>query len=153
MKIKTSELQGKALDYAVALAEGGGGLWFDTVATWWVKIDGKDRALSNGWSKSQSFCPSTDWAQGGTIIEREDISVFRRNDNWLTDSQGFCTGETAPVWGAVYGPHHDVGACGKVYEIVADVAQLASTPLIAAMRCYVAGKLGNEVEVPDNLLK
>ena len=26
------------------------------------------------------------------------------------------------------------------------------TPLIAAMRCYVALKLGNEVEVPDELL-
>ena len=25
------------------------------------------------------------------------------------------------------------------------------TPLIAAMRCYVASKLGDEVEVPDEL--
>ncbi len=27
-----------------------------------------------------------------------------------------------------------------------------STPLIAAMRCYVASKLGEEVEVPDELI-
>lgn len=26
------------------------------------------------------------------------------------------------------------------------------TPLIAAMRCFVASKLGDEVEVPDELL-
>jgi hypothetical protein len=26
------------------------------------------------------------------------------------------------------------------------------TPLIAAMRCYVASKLGDEVEIPDELL-
>ena len=26
-----------------------------------------------------------------------------------------------------------------------------STPLIAAMRCYVASKLGDEVEVPEEL--
>ena len=26
------------------------------------------------------------------------------------------------------------------------------TPLIAAMRCYVASKLGDEVEVPEELL-
>lgn len=26
------------------------------------------------------------------------------------------------------------------------------TPLIAAMRCYVASKLGDEVEIPEELL-
>jgi hypothetical protein len=25
------------------------------------------------------------------------------------------------------------------------------TPLIAAMRCYVASKLGDEIEIPENL--
>ena len=27
------------------------------------------------------------------------------------------------------------------------------TPLIAAMRCFVASKLGDEVDVPDELIK
>jgi hypothetical protein len=27
------------------------------------------------------------------------------------------------------------------------------TPLIAAMRCYVASKMGDEVDVPDELVK
>jgi hypothetical protein len=31
--------------------------------------------------------------------------------------------------------------------------QYGPTPLIAAMRCYVASKLGDEVEVPDELLQ
>ena len=29
--------------------------------------------------------------------------------------------------------------------------QFGPTPLIAAMRCYVASKLGDEVEVPEEL--
>jgi hypothetical protein len=31
------------------------------------------------------------------------------------------------------------------------VEECAPTPLIAAMRCYVASKLGDEVDVPDEL--
>ena len=30
--------------------------------------------------------------------------------------------------------------------------ELAITPLIAACRCFVASKLGDEVEIPDELL-
>ena len=28
----------------------------------------------------------------------------------------------------------------------------AATPLVAAMRCYVVSKLGDEVDVPDELI-
>ena len=28
----------------------------------------------------------------------------------------------------------------------------AETPLVAAMRCYVASKLGDEVDIPEELL-
>ena len=77
----------------------------------------------------------TDWALAGPIIEREYIT---------------------------HGPYH--GADGKptgVFQayIGWDVKMLeplfqcdGPTPLIAAMRCYVASKLGEEVEVPDELL-
>jgi hypothetical protein len=34
-----------------------------------------------------------------------------------------------------------------------DIVQSGPTPLTAAMRCYVASKLGDEVEVPDELLQ
>ena len=63
------------------------------------------------------------WAQGGPIIEREKIAaVYRAGEYWL--SYTFDGAEFEGV-----GP----------------------TPLIAAMRCYVASKLGNEVEVPEDL--
>lgn len=102
--MKTSELQGAALDWAVARCEGG---------------VGKNQLLG-AW-----YAPSTDWAQGGAIIEREGISVVRRG------KQSFSP------WGAV------------LQEFEFD--EEGPTPLIAAMRCYVASKLGDEVEIPEEL--
>jgi hypothetical protein len=32
-----------------------------------------------------------------------------------------------------------------------NVTMLGPTPLIAAMRCYVASKLGDEVDIPEEL--
>ena len=68
--------------------------------------------------------PTTDWAQGGPIITREKISIRQ----WVD----------VPVVNA-YMPNSDWS-----FD--------AASPLIAAMRCYVASKLGDEVEVPEELL-
>ena len=65
---------------------------------------------------------STDWACGGPIIEREGISIYRMTSDWS----------------AAYNP--------------SGATQDGPTPLIAAMRCYVSNRLGNEVEVPEELL-
>jgi len=99
MNIKTSELTGVDLDRAVAHALG-------------APDDG------NGLP-----CYSTDWAQGGPIIEREKITV-----EYTGDPDTWC-------------------AC-----IMADQEVYGPTPLIAAMRCYVASKLGDEVEIPEELI-
>jgi hypothetical protein len=103
MKIKTSELTGAALDWAVARCEGRSHTDFG----WW-------------WD---NYHPSTDWAQGGPIIEREKTTV-----EYTGDPDTWC-------------------AC-----IMADQEVYGPTPLIAAMRCYVASKLGDEVEIPQELL-
>ena len=117
--MKTAELQGAALDWAVAKCEGATNFWYDTIATHWVTLDGKDRALRSGWA--QSYLPSTDWSQGGPIIERETISLdYAQEEDWAAKT---------PAYQWAYGP----------------------TPLIAAMRCYVASKLGDEVDVPKEL--
>jgi hypothetical protein len=125
--MKVSELTGVQLDWAVAVAEGGTGLWYDTCATWWIKIDGADRALSKGWSASQRFCPSTEWACGGPIIHRERISLLAQAGR-----------HSAGLW---YASRH-----------ASDPSTVGPDPLIAAMRCYVAHKLGDDVEVPKGLL-
>ena len=103
--MKTSELTGAALDWAVAKCEG--------------VINGDD--LDLGFIRERGYTPSTDWAQGGPIIEREEIETRKANSKeWGAWKDGV---------GCIHGP----------------------TPLIAAMRCYVASKLGDEVEIPEEL--
>jgi len=115
MKIKTSELIGPALDWAVAESEGNVRLQYDSR---------EGLIISNilGWIP---YRPSVAWVQGGPIIEREEIAVWPDQD----------TGN----WFASANEGRGVDFSGP-------------TPLIAAMRCYVASRLGDEVEVPEELL-
>ena len=78
---------------------------------------------SGGSFDLDTFKPSTDWAQGGTIIQREGIRL--------------CLGSTGE-WDA------------ELCEF--DVLEQGPTVLIAAMRCFVVSRLGEEVEVPDELI-
>jgi hypothetical protein len=68
---------------------------------------------------------STDWAQGGPIIEREAIQLTP--DEYTGTWSAYMTNEGEPYVGT------------------------GQTPLIAAMRCYVASQLGDEVEIPEGL--
>lgn len=68
-----ADMQGMALDYAVAMAEGGHSLQTDGI-TWVVTIDGKTRVLSQGWG-GMAYQPSREWQHGGPIIEREQIGL------------------------------------------------------------------------------
>lgn len=114
MKIKTSELTGDALDWAVALIE-----YPEWKEQGYLEVFPYDLHFDDG----EVYSPSTDWAQGGPIIEREEINLW---------TEGYAAWEaTKPGFWQEWGP----------------------TPLIAAMRCYVGTKLGNEVEVPDELLE
>jgi hypothetical protein len=106
--MKTSELTGAALDWAVTKCEG-----FD------------DEVTSGEWGM---WGWATDWAQGGSIIEREGISLDQYADY--------------PQWQA-FTPAPDQPSGQAVCN--------GPTPLIAAMRCYVASKLGNDVDVPKEL--
>ena len=111
--MKTSGLIGAALDWAVAKCEG---LMHGQIA-----IDGVTRGF---------YKPSTEWAQGGPIIERERIEIRKGNDLYFP--YGNEKGDYyEPLW--IAGKQH------------------GQTPLIAAMRCYVASKLGDEVEIPEEL--
>ena len=131
MKVKTSEAKEQVLGYLVAKCEGLEVYFEDGL----VCLVGQP--FDTYW---KYWNPTTDWAQGGPIIEREKIGVW-----WAThyvDEDGV---EYGNHWYAEVGctdENADSRYCG-----VAD----GPTPLIAAMRCYVASKLGDEVEVPDEL--
>lgn len=125
MKVKTSELEGVALDWAVAEVVGEV-----------VSIVPPDHILEtpallfmdNQWdhlNRCQPWNPSTDWSQGGPLIDQY-IGEFIRNPRckpWARTSEesglGFANGPTI---------------------------------LIAACRAIVASKLGETVEIPEELL-
>ena len=109
-KVKVSESEGQVLNYLVAKAEG----YFE-IGMASVHDGVTDVFYFPQWQ------PSTDWAQGGLIIEREKIAIDWDHDCWNAST------DSHPAY----------------YS--------AETPLVAAMRCYVASKLGDEVEVPDEL--
>lgn len=142
--MKTKDLTGIALDWAVAVCLGGEGLWYDTIATHWIKIDGKDRALAKSWA--QSFTPSIDWAQGGPIIDREGIGLLYdagsacRPPSWFATPDDQCTVES-----------HEGEYFDPAFMVDESAGTRGPTPLIAAMRCFVASKLGEEVDVPPAL--
>lgn len=142
MEAKTSELIGPALDWVVAKILSETAPFHDTVASWWFTIDGKSRTTASGWA--QAFNPSTNWAHGGPILEREGISVWRS----LFPEIG--------LWCAA--PCEYTTTTSDEFDQRVDDDDMQSpihgpTPLIAAMRCYVASKLGEEVEIPEEVLK
>jgi hypothetical protein len=124
--MNTSELTGAALDWAVARCEG--------LLCFGYRTDGKRFAVEDSDGQVEGFMPATDWAQGGPIIEREGISLTSYLD------------EEDPYWiGSVECRYKDFNATAY-YE------EYGPTPLIAAMRCYVVSKLGDTIDIPDELL-
>ena len=110
--MKTSELQGAALDWAVAKCE-----------------------LPDEWPGAEIVLGdvtdySIDWQLAGPIIEKEKISLEHLygagdagEDVWVA------TRMEGPSFSEEQGP----------------------TALVAAMRCYVAACLGDEIEIPEEL--
>ncbi len=144
MRYKTAELTGALLDAAVALAEGllvteadehpsqpgyyrkTREEWGQHIVRWYAKNGGEvETNEEGGWQAIGSWgSPSSDWAMGGPIIERERITVLPAHDmvslsDWRASTDRLLTTQHE-------GP----------------------TPLIAAMRAFVASKLGDEVELP-----
>jgi hypothetical protein len=120
MNIKTSELTDAALNYAVAVCERD-----DCIV---CLLNGTVRLFKNHVKPykakySEPLNYSTNWEQGGPIIERERVSIDAMYDSSLWTASAIET---------------------KGYS--------GDTPLEAAMRCYVASKLGEEVEIPDELI-
>ena len=114
--MKTSELTGAQLDWAVGAANG-------------EKLNVGFRNLTytpKGKRTVYKYLPSTSWAQGGPIIEHERILIQ---------------------------PELGKEGCGNAWNAISmhDTDAYGPTPLIAAMRCYVALKLGDDVEIPKEL--
>ena len=123
MKTKTSELTGDALAWAVAECEGRD-CYADKDGIWF-----RDSSTH----PDESETDYGGWTLCGPIIEREKMDSHAPT-------------EVVPYWTFFYSIPR-VGGCAQTLH-----RQKGPTALIAAMRCYVACKLGEEVEVPDELL-
>ena len=126
MKVKTADLIGPALDWAVAVVEG------LTEENAWTTVEIFKAIRAGG-----GYWYSTNWAQGGPIIEREGIEINVRN--WSPSP--ICRLPGKYEWSA-----------RLCFVRQTECKQFGPTPLIAAMRCVVAANLGDEVDVPDELV-
>ena len=126
--IKTADLIGPALDWAVATALG----WHRATIS---GIDWGKRwtrpAPYGFWKEDECefFAPSNDPAQGYPILQRERVSwdgtSYAVHPNFKPSPTG--------------GDFHPIGMRGTNF-------------LIAGLRCFVAQRLGDEIDIPMELL-
>lgn len=131
MKVKTNTLTGAALDYAVAVAEGCNVAVTQPLEVGHTYRPAYPAIMLEG--VGQHFRPRVPRycteSAGDDIIDRERIGTeplpHRNEPAW----QAFIH-SSSPYAYTVIGP----------------------TRRIAAMRCYVASRLGNEIDIPKDLL-
>jgi hypothetical protein len=121
------ELSGKELDLWVAKALGFGdkvrfteyGEGDEECFFFYPVRDEQDEVIHDAGDR---WYPSTEWAQGGPIIERERISIERSGDAASGDDRAYA----------------------YMIRAVLD-GQHGETALVAAMRVFIASKFGDEV--------
>ena len=132
IEVKTAELIGPALDWAVAMAEGAkperpqdGQVSFGGVHM----LCGVRKHRLRG---EYDYSPSTDWSQGGELIEKYAVKIehfpsetiaSKANARIAMRSSGYLQAQSGP------------------------------TPLVALCRAIVAAKLGDAVSVPEELVQ
>jgi hypothetical protein len=131
--INVSQAEGPVLDWLVSTITNPE--WTD-----------EDRAFNTfnyvdvGDANDEPYSPSTDWSQGGPIIEQEKITI--RPVCHAERTEGGADLYRQDGWTAHVTP--------KEYWITPR-PESGPTPLIAAMRCFCVSKLGETVEVPEEL--
>jgi hypothetical protein len=137
VKVNTAELEGVALDWAVGRACK---MPVEICPIYQYGRPNGQYTLGVGqrdWDGAEvDFSPSTDAAQGGTIIEDERIDTIGR---WETVG-----GE--PVFSHWLAIHPMVRPDGERH------AATGPTLLIAAMRCFATAAFGEWIDVPDKLV-
>lgn len=135
VEVKTAELIGPALDWAVAQAAG----WAVEIkphgeysnASTGHKLKGRSYRL---WMVSdvetEECAPSTDWSQGGPLIARYNIDLNHMG----------AKGDS-------------IEACLNDFDLMRGWVIEGETHLVAACRAIVAAKLGDVVSVPAELVK
>lgn len=127
MKVKTSELSGVQLDYAVA---------------WSVDWGQPVLHITSGGSFVELmgvvFSPTSNWSQCGPLIEQFKLTLYLHTE-YEINGEG------------VYDVYE--AGCSADWFVDASTPDPVSTdPKIAICRAVVASKLGDEVDIPDELM-
>ncbi|WP_432755327.1 DUF2591 domain-containing protein [Pseudomonas sp. WMBT8] len=125
VEVKTKDLSGVALDWAVAKAEGVAVVTDPNSPSCRQMVE--DAEAINGW---YCYSPSTDWSQGGPLIEKHAVTLT---------PFAISFGGSPSYWLVQPWDQNCFPVCG-------------STPLIAACRAIAASVLGDTVKVPKELL-
>lgn len=127
VKVKYDALTDRALDWAVAKC-----VWSDreVYIDIWPSCKRIEVPVSPGAEVKFVYNPTINWEQGGALIDRERLSFVTSG-----------TGPKDPVTGLE--PVVCIGSACKAAQ--------GPTHLIAAMRCYVRSKLGDEIDIPEEL--
>lgn len=126
MRVLTKDLSGPALDWAVASCGLNGRKWENVHFGNFRVSCGK---LYLNTVVTLPYSPSTDWAQGGPIIASIKGLVFKQ---WLESKPESCCE-------------------AHIHNYDGNWIAFGPTLLVAIMRCYIAYKLGDSVEIPDSL--
>lgn len=143
MKVKTADLIDAPLDWAVAVADGlkptmrhdymrakAAANNYKGDLAWHLEVTpNKPITVDEAGVTHVLRAYSERWGQGGPIIERERMSVeLKPHGYWMASFQ-------------------------NNYADEKEFLSLGPTPLVAAMRCYCCAKLGEYVDIPEELLK
>lgn len=135
MKTKTENLIGAQLDWAVCIAKGlkSEDIYIQKLrplsASLYRRTRDEDGKLDGSYITRPDLLFSSKWEAGGPIIELEGIHLLQNDAG--TEWTASIARENLVGWRKIaYGP----------------------TPLTAAMRCLVASKLGDEIEIPEELI-
>ena len=124
--MKTNELTDIALDWAAAKCKYPELVWGSSIG---IHHASHQIVIPHLPEPQCYWNPSTNWAQGGPIIEQEKIAVNYDHTGRRIDCWTAACASMPLTWATLSGP----------------------TPLIAAMRCYVASMLGDDIEIPEEL--
>ena len=125
--MKTSNLSGNALCYAVCMIEMPHLVWGETIGI----HHASNQIVVPELPEPQCYSPFEDWNMFGPIIEREKLMIGYSPDG---------ADDPLQPW-----------YCDDYAGLVSSGACWGATPLIAAMRCYCCAILGDEVEIPEGL--
>lgn len=127
IEVKTSELIGPALDWSVLMAIQKTPFTDETARAFFSAAKAFDLSMITKFS--------TDWSQGGPLIEEHKIELLH-------------FGETYGGWDAQLSP----GDSHYIDQGPGQGQGSGPTPLVAACRAIVAAKLGDLVSVPAELV-